>query len=306
MGANREYKNSVFSLLFGNPEAIRGLYGAIAGVELPPDIPVTINTLEDALFKTKINDISAEIGGIQLLLIEHQSSINPNMPARLLSYTARVYEKILTGKKNAKLYGKKGVTLPRPEFIVLYNGEEPFPDRAELKLSESFADPSVLGLPAGAPPGLELIARVYNINEGRNREITQRNETLSGYASFIARTREFEAELSGDRKRGAISKEERANIKKAAMERAVKWCVGHGILQEFLSLHGTEVMNMLFDEWNLEEALVVEREEGREEGWEKGREEIVRNALAKGFSMETIREITGFDIDAIQSLAGEM
>jgi hypothetical protein len=302
MGANREYKNSVFSLLFGSPEGIRGLYGAIAGVELPPDIPVTINTLEDALFKTKINDISAEIGDIQLLLIEHQSSINPNMPARLLSYTARVYEKILTGKKNAKLYGKKGVTLPRPEFIVLYNGEEPFPDSADLKLSESFADLSVLGLPAGAAPKLELAARVYNINEGHNREITQRNETLSGYVSFIARTREFETELSGGRKRGDISKEERASIKKTAMERAIKWCIGHGVLQEFLSLHGTEVMNMLFDEWNLEEALVVEREEGREEE----REEIARNLLAEGLAIELVRKTTGLDIDAIQSLAGEL
>jgi hypothetical protein len=37
MGANREYKSSVFSLLFGEEAALRGLYEAVEGVALPPD-----------------------------------------------------------------------------------------------------------------------------------------------------------------------------------------------------------------------------------------------------------------------------
>ncbi|MDR0388976.1 MAG: hypothetical protein LBH73_02800 [Spirochaetaceae bacterium] len=51
MATNREYKDSVFSLLFSDPDTLRELYGAIAGVALSPDVPVTINTLEDVLFK---------------------------------------------------------------------------------------------------------------------------------------------------------------------------------------------------------------------------------------------------------------
>jgi hypothetical protein len=51
MGVNRGYKDSVFSWLFGEPETLRELYGAIEGVSLPPDIPITINTLEGVLFK---------------------------------------------------------------------------------------------------------------------------------------------------------------------------------------------------------------------------------------------------------------
>jgi predicted transposase/invertase (TIGR01784 family) len=64
---------------------------------------------------------------------------------------------------------------------------------------------------------------------------------------------------------------------------------------------------MLFGEWKLEDALVVEREEGIEEGLERGREkretEIAKNALTKGASVEFISEITGLSAEAIQSLA---
>ena len=58
MNINAGYKNSVFSLLFSNPEAIRELYGAIEGVVLPPDTSIDINTLSDVLYMNQINDLS--------------------------------------------------------------------------------------------------------------------------------------------------------------------------------------------------------------------------------------------------------
>jgi predicted transposase/invertase (TIGR01784 family) len=65
---------------------------------------------------------------------------------------------------------------------------------------------------------------------------------------------------------------------------------------------------MLMTEWKLEEALVVEREEGREEGreqgFEEGRKEIAKAALAKGMSPETVSEITGLDIETVKKLTG--
>jgi hypothetical protein len=56
---------------------------------------------------------------------------------------------------------------------------------------------------------------------------------------------------------------------------------------------------MLDAEWTLEDALAVEREEGREER----NAEIAINALAKGASVEFISEITGLSTEAIQNLA---
>jgi predicted transposase/invertase (TIGR01784 family) len=71
---------------------------------------------------------------------------------------------------------------------------------------------------------------------------------------------------------------------------------------------------MLLTEWNQDEAIEVAREEayedGREEGLEEGREEgreegvlmTARNALVKGISIKTIKEITGLSLDTIEKL----
>ena len=58
MNTNARYKDSVFSLLFSDPDVLRALYSAIEGIDLPPDTPVSINTLSDILYMDQINDIS--------------------------------------------------------------------------------------------------------------------------------------------------------------------------------------------------------------------------------------------------------
>jgi hypothetical protein len=66
----------------------------------------------------QINDISFLLDKKQVVLLEHQSTPNENMPLRLLMYIGRVYEKILTSKD---IYRSRRITIPRPNFIVLYN-----------------------------------------------------------------------------------------------------------------------------------------------------------------------------------------
>ena len=130
---NREYKSSVFSLLFSDPEVLRELYSTLEGVTLPPDVPITINTLQNVLFQNRINDISFEIGGKQVVLVEHQSTLSPNLALRLLMYIARIYEKSIVDNKN--LYTTHLIRIPRPEFFVLYNGKSPCPDVKTQKLT---------------------------------------------------------------------------------------------------------------------------------------------------------------------------
>jgi hypothetical protein len=169
MGANIKYKDSVFSLLFSDPDLLRELYCALEGVSLPADIPVTINTLQDALFKDRINDISFAIGDKLVILIEHQSTLNPNIAFRLLLYIARIYEKTI-GDKN--IYASRLVHIPRPEFFVLYNGVAPYPDEELLKLSDAF-ESGLLPDITKKTTALELEVRVININHGRNKEIAE-------------------------------------------------------------------------------------------------------------------------------------
>ncbi|MCL2070109.1 MAG: Rpn family recombination-promoting nuclease/putative transposase [Treponema sp.] len=291
MKANTKFKSSVFSLLFSDPDVLRELYCALKGLSLPDDVPVVINTLDDVLFMDQLNDISFEIGGRLVVLIEHQSTINPNMALRLLMYIGRIYEKIVEDKN---IYSKKQIYIPQPEFFVLYNGIDPFPDEDTFKLSDLFMDIEPLGLPEKANPVLELEVKVLNINEGKNEAIVNKCRFLSQYSAFTAKVREF--------KNGGYSLQE-------AIKKAVVYCRDHDILKEFLEKQASEVLSMLMTEWNMDDALAVRYEEGHEEGMEKGekkgREDVARNAMAEGVPMELITKITGLDMETVKRLASE-
>jgi predicted transposase YdaD len=277
MGVNRQYKSSVFSLLFSDPPILRELYGALTGVNLPEDVPIVINTLTDALFMERINDISFLIAEQLIILLEHQSTINPNMALRMFLYLSRIYEKML---EPDTLYSGKRLTIPRPELIVLYNGTAPYPDESTLKMSDAFRDgafPRLVKEEDGEPV-LEVRVKVYNINEGRNEGLLRRSETLGGYSRFIAKARACEMEIAAREKRAKLSEEER----KEAMAEAVRWCISQGILKDFLELHGSEVVNMLIAEWNWDTFIAVREREAREVGWKKGRQEGEKQGWKKG------------------------
>jgi predicted transposase/invertase (TIGR01784 family) len=90
-----------------------------------------------------------------------------------------------------------------------------------------------------------------------------------------------------------------------AMKEGISWCISQGILKEFLEENSSEVMNMLMTEWNWDDAFAVQREEGRAKGREEGKEEIARNALAKGASLEFVQEITGLDLETLTQLSSQ-
>jgi hypothetical protein len=260
---NREHKNSVFSSLFSNPDVLRELYSAIEGVAIPLDMPVDINTLTDILYKDQINDVSFTIDNRLVVLIEHQSTINDNIPLRLLMYVARIYEKIVNRKK---LYQAKLEEIPNPEFIVLYNGKYKYPDYSELKLSDAFKNVEGLKLTNNDATPLELIVQVYNVNHGHNPEILKRCETLGNYSIFMGKIREY--------------KKKKKSLEKA-VKNAIEYCIEKNILKEFLETHSSEVLNMLLTEWNQDEAIEVAREEERQYFFE---------LLDQGLTIEEIKQ----------------
>ena len=284
---NKKHKNSVFSTLFGNPEALRELYSAIEGIEIPADAIIDINTLSDVLYMQQINDLSFTIDDRIVVLIEHQSTINDNVPVRLLMYIARVYEKILDREI---LYQKKLVKIPTPEFFVLYNGSDPFPDYKELKLSTAFKKLKGLKLFKNGCFPLELVVQVYNINYGRNPQLLAKSKTLDSYSIFMGKIKEFNKKLTLDE----------------SVKAAIKYCIENDILKQFLKEHASEVINMLTDDITIEELANVRYREGREDGWEEGREdeklEIAQKLLAEGSTPEFVQKITGLELEFIQGL----
>lgn len=110
---NREYKDSLFRLVFGQSEKMIELYNAIFDTNYPPDTKIDINTIEEVFDKTQKNDISFTIDGTYIMLSEHQSTINPNMPLRDLMYILEIWKGMI--EKDA-LYSSTLIQLPQPLF----------------------------------------------------------------------------------------------------------------------------------------------------------------------------------------------
>jgi hypothetical protein len=274
MDANRQYKNSEFTLYFNDAEKLIEVYNAVENAEYSKDTAVEINTLEDALFMDRLNDISFLLDGKLIVLIEHQSTLNENMPLRLLLYAGRVYEKILDGRN---IYRQKLIKIPKPDCIVLYNGDSEFPDRSALRLSDAFED-------ADIPDLLDLTVNVYNINMGRNPHILRRSRSLSDYTAFISRIKGNKAQ---------------AMPLEAAINEAIKYCTANGIMVDFLKKHGTEVENMLFTEFNIDDAKVIWQEEAREESMEL----TAVRMLQDGMEPRSVAKYTGFSDEKILRLS---
>jgi len=279
------YKDSLFRSLFGNERAALELYNALHGTDYSErDTRITINTLNESFFTPHKNDLSFLINGKLVVLVEHQSSINENMPFRFLQPIARIFENNIPDKK--AIYRKALIKLPRPEFIVLYNGTAPFPDREILRLSDAYEQ--VEGYEKN---NLELEVTVYNINEGRNAETVSRCEELRGYAYFVHRVRCHEAE---EREKGETAEKD---VRLIAVKKAIQDCKDKSLLADFWGTLTMEDVNMLVAEWDMTTALEVEREEGYEKGREEGREEglerghaEVLELLSKGYTLEAIKE----------------
>ena len=133
----RDYKDTLFRMLFNDREALLSLYNAVGNTDYRDPSLLQIVTLENAVYMNVKNDL-AFLLGFELNLYEHQSTWNPNMPLRDLFYAAREYEMLI---RDQSLYSSRLIKLPVPRFIVFYNGREKQEERCVLKLSDAFETP---------------------------------------------------------------------------------------------------------------------------------------------------------------------
>ena len=154
-------------------------------------------------------------------------------------YIARVYELIID---NEAIYKERLYKIPKPEFIVLYNGTDNYPDEETLRLSDAFMRTPQPGLGGF----LELTVRVVNINKGHNSNIINSSNYLKGYVEFIALVRR--------NRQSWLSLQD-------AVTKAVEDCIQQGVLVNFLQRHATEVINMLTAEFSIDTAKRVWQEE---------------------------------------------
>jgi predicted transposase/invertase (TIGR01784 family) len=284
--ANREYKDSVFTLLFDEEEAIRDISGALLGEKIDPNATIEKTTLKNVLLGGWRNDLSFVLNGRLIVLVEHQSTINQNMPLRMLHYVCEIYNHLYNKED---LYKEKKISIPMPIFIVLYNGEKEInDDYLEYRLSDLFSDADKQkGLPY-----LEVVVKFYNINIGHSVEMVEQSLLLSGYVAFVAEIRENKKTMNLEQ----------------AMKKAVEDCIKKGILADFLNKHKEEVVNMLVAEWDYELEKKVLKDESRQEGRLEGRlealREVVEHMYKGGFSVTEIVKATGLSEKDVNDILG--
>ena len=270
---NVKYRDSVFRDYFNEPTRLLSLCNAVLGSNYTDPTKLVINTLEGTFFDKQKNDISCAIDNHFLVLVEHQSTVNDNMPFRFLSYVAELLNNLIRDKD--KLYRRALIKFPAPSFFVLYDGDKEEPLQKQMRLSDAFD---------GNFSSLELVVTAFNINYGLPQPLLKRCAYLNDYSTLVGKVKE------GVKLRFT---------KRDAISRAVKFCLAHGIMGNYLAEHSKEVFNMLALEWNLDDAIKASFEDGRDEGIES----VALNMLRSGMTVDKIKELTQLSSERLQELA---
>ena len=300
--ANRQYKDTVFRMLFSEKENLLSLYNAVTGNTYQNADDLKIVTLENAIYMGMKNDLAFMLE-TNIYLYEHQSTLNPNIPLRDLIYIGIEYQQYVDDKS---LYSSRLQKIPAPKFMVFYNGTDAVDDRVELRLSNAYEH-------LAGEPDLELKVLMLNVNEGHNKELMEQCQTLKEYAIYVARVRKYTSEMNLN----------------DAVARAIDECIKEGILVEFLRKNRSEVKMVSIleydKEWEEKKLRKAEYEAGRSEGIEIGKSEgieigksegieigrdkamaeFVCNMIKYGFSIEKIAEVTGKNAEQIQTILNQ-
>ncbi len=259
---NRTYKDRLFKIIFEDKKELLSLYNALTSKNYQNPDELEINTIDDVIYMHLKNDMSFILDDWQNLF-EQQSTFNPNQPLRGFFYFADLYKVKYFGKK---IYSTRLLKIPTPQYIVFYNGTANMPDKKELRLSDSFQQPT-------EQPDIEVVAHMLNINYGHNKELMERCQKLKEYAQFIDIIRHY-------------LKENKQWSNEQAISKAIDDCIQNNILRDILQKERLRVMASIlseFDEVGYKEMILEEAyEEAYEEGLEAGRQEGREQELAHG------------------------
>ena len=253
----RTYKDTIFRSYLSNPLYLSGLHQHITGIHIPPK-QLTINSLKHIFFSLARNDISFLAGDRYMVLTEAQSTVNQNMPLRMLIYVTLLYRKLL---KRTDFYLENRRPLPYPEFYDFYIGTKEQPLESKLRLSDSFPQDIPL------KPTLELVVTRFNISY--NEDKTKRSplldfKPLHDYSYFI-----YDARRRIDA----------GEPLKYALAHTMEHCISHDIMREFLTEHEQEVVDMYSMNWKERAAREAAVEDGIILGEKKGRDEERKSSI---------------------------
>ena len=254
---NRKNKDRLFCFIYGREENkawTLELFNAINNSTFSNVNDIQIETIENVIYMGMKNDVAFLVQDI-LSSYEQQSKFNPNMPVRQLMYISKLYNKYIH-KNKLNVYSENIVHLPKPKFVVFYNGVKDEEDRV-LKLSDAFNNND------GFESDIAVNVRMININYGRNKELMAKCKSLEEYSWFIEQIR-----LNSK----TMDILEAVNKSLSDMPDSFE-------IKSFLMNNKAEVTDMCITEYNEEETLAAigkeKFEEGRAEGKAEGKAESI-------------------------------
>ena len=285
MAKGRQYQDTVFRAYMNDVDRLRDVAGALHGRRYTSVERVRIVTLDGTFLSQMKNDISFLLAGRHLVFMEHQSTLNQNMPLRCLYYLCEQLRQYIPAKS---LYQNKQIPLPRPEFHVFYTGSKDTLETEQIRLSDAYME-------GEGDIHLELKVTFHNIAYGSEKMLLRMSRPLHDYSFFLNC---IKTNIAGGMERVR------------AIREAMRYCMEHDVMKEFLQEHESEVIDMVNFEWNQKDFEEAVREEGWEQGAAQGREEgreeeksaFILGMLKEKLPLETIARVSKMSVERIQEL----
>ena len=216
--------------------------------------------------------------------MEHQSTVNENMPLRCLEYVTRIFEEIVPPKQR---YAEKVFKLPNPDFYVVYVGKDRLPQEQELHLSDAFYQKE--------STKLELVVKVKNCSNSKLLPVTKNCDILKEYCRFIE----------------IVEQNYNKRFPKTSFRKAIEKSVSEGTLADYLERKSREVINMLCAKYDYKMDIAVKQEEAFADGKEEGSRQKALEAAANLLKMnlltpEQIAMAEGLSLEQVLQLKEEL
>ena len=278
-----KYRDSLFRHYFlDDKRRLLSLLNALTNSDCDDPDEIELNTLDGLFFSAVKNDISCVFRNQLIVLIEHQSTLNENMPLRMLFYFVELLKR---GVDNSRqFYDEDAIEFLEPKFFVIYNGLRKAPERREMRLSDSF----------NKSTDIELKVQFLNVNAGNNRELIGRSESLKNYCTFVDRV-----EYNRRQKMSLLD----------AIRDAVNYCIKGNVMAEYLRTNIKEVMEMYWFEYDAAAEREAIREGALKAGIKKGLKEgtitMIKEFFKAGTPIEFIKKATGQTEEQILAIVNE-
>ncbi len=315
---NYKFADTTFKLIFQHPEGIVNLLDFL-GID-STFAEIEKNLITSTLFESRENDLSFLLRNTYYYFVEHQSSLCPNMPFRLLLYvveglqnvariemrqmkdaqkhqkrTEEAFTKTKETSEMTLLYSDKLIHLPEIKCYHFLTGVLPSGAVSPDIQSEMFLSDTYKSNPNGKTD-LELIVHCldFRITEQEAEDFYHNHSIPNRFSSLDYEIIQY-AMLVGTYK--GICRSQKYSITSKYAEKIIRdilsWYTEQGYLQRILN--NREETNMIYDMLTREDLY---KEEGRIEGRKEGRIEGRKEGI---FVVINLLQSMNIGIDKIQT-----